>query len=348
MAAGQLEEGSDSLRWDLLETQPPSGERLTVRLAMPRRRTDLFIGLDSSGRRHVLVQIPSGEPSELSERTSRGIGVQTVEMKVDDGQLRTFVNVACLEPQGHAALDVIVAEIADALDKGASIGRVALVQNVLGKWRRFWSGVSQGLLSREEQLGLFGELWFLSYWLGPSIGLSNAVGMWRGPLGARHDFEARMIGIEVKTSGRSDGAHHINGLEQLEQPAGGALLLMSIAVRDEASATDCLPDIIEHIRQGLAEDYSALSRFDSCLYAAGYMDDVAREYAKLKLRVRVEALYRVEGNFPRLVPSNLKEPLPSGIDSVGYQLNLGAADTWRLATTAESGKSLLRDFCHNQ
>lgn len=345
MAAGQLEEADDSLRWDLLEIQPPSGERLTVRLAMPRRRADLFIGLDSSGRRHVLVQIPSGEPSELSERTSRGIGVQTVEMKVDDGQLRTFVNVACLEPQGHAALDVIVAEIADALDNGASIGRVALVQNVLGKWRRFWSGVSQGLLSREEQLGLFGELWFLSYWLGPSIGLSNAVGMWRGPLGAKHDFEARMIGIEVKTSGRTDGAHHINGLEQLEQPAGGALLLMSIAVRDEASATDCLPDIIEYIRQGLAEDYSALSRFDSCLYAAGYMDDVAREYAKLKLRVRVEALYRVEEGFPRLVPSSLKTPLSSGIDSVAYELNLSGADAWRLASTAEAGKALLRDFC---
>ena len=36
-----------------------------------------------------------------------------------------------------------------------------LVQNVLAKWRRFWSGVSQSALSREQQLGLFGELWFM-------------------------------------------------------------------------------------------------------------------------------------------------------------------------------------------
>jgi hypothetical protein len=344
VASVSLDSKGDQLRWDLLEAQPPSGERLTVRSAMPARRKDLLIAVDSSGRRHILVEIPPREPSELLERTSRGIGLQTVEMRGDGGERINFIDVACLEPQGHAALDVIVNEIADALDAGASILRIALVQNVLSKWRRFWSGISQGLLSHEQQIGLFGELWFLLHWLGPSVGLATAVRMWRGPVGGRNDFEATKIGVEVKTSSLSNVVHQINGLEQLLEPADGSLFLMSIAVRDEASATDCLPIVIRNIRDGLDLDYDTVSHFDSCLYAAGYQDAVESEYSKLKLRVRAEELYRVVDGFPRLVPSDLKQSLAPGLGAVRYELRLDSASPWRLAVSADGAKQLLRDF----
>ena len=188
---------------------------------MPGRRDDVLIAVDAAHRRHVLVRIPPGEPCDLAERTSRGIAVQTVEMNIGAGQLSNFVEVVCLEPQGHPALDIVVEELVSSLEAGASTGRVRLVQNVLAKWRRFWSGVNQGLLSTEQQLGLFGELWFLSRWLGPSVGMQKAVQMWRGPVHARNDFELPGVGIEVKTTGRVDAAYIIHGLEQLLEPVGG-------------------------------------------------------------------------------------------------------------------------------
>lgn len=344
MATGDVMGSVEVPRWNLLESQPPSGERLTVRSALSRCHEELLIAVDAPGRRHILVEIPNGEPSKLSERTSRGIDVQTVEMKVEAGELRNFVDIICLEPQGHAALDIIVKEIADAIEGGSTISRVALVQNVLAKWRRFWSGISQPLLSREEHIGLFGELWFLSRWLGPSVGLATGVRMWRGPMGARNDFEAKLIGIEIKTSSRADAMHRINGLEQLMEPPGGSLLLMSIVVRDEASATNDLPTLIAEVRLGLANDFNALSHFDSCLYAARYEDALADEYAKLKLRIRAEELYRVVSEFPRLIPSSLKQPPAQGIRSVNYDLSLDGAAPWRIATSAVAGKKLLQDF----
>lgn len=345
MAASRLEaQSANSLRWDLLLAQPPSGERLTVRSAVPKRRTDLLIAIDATGKRHILVEIPQGEPSELFERSSRGIGIQTVEMKVGHGRLANYVDIACLEPQGHAALDVIINELADALDAGASIGHVALIQNVVAKWRRFWSGVSQDLLSRDAQVGLFGELWFLARWLGPCVGLSAATRMWRGPVGARNDFEAPRFAIEVKTTARVDAAHQINGIEQLMQPFGGALFLMSLVVRDEASAMDSLPNLVQQIRRGLDTEYEALATFDGCLYAAGYEDVLEREYSKLKLRVRSEGLYRVEDGFPRLIPSSLVAALPPGVGSVSYELRLDGALPWRVATSPGAAEQLLRDF----
>lgn len=344
MTALTSDPATTPLPWALVEAQPPGGERLTVREALPGSHDGVLIALDAARRRYVLVRIPTGEPSELAERISKGIAVQTVEMRVDGERTENFVEIACLESQGHAALDTIAVEIVEALVAGASIGRVRLVQNVLAKWRRFWSGVNQGVLSKEQQLGLFGELWFLNRWLCPSVGTAKAVQMWRGPTGARNDFEVQGMGIEVKTTGRLDAAHVIHGLDQLLEPPGGVLFLYSLSVRDEGSGTDCLPKVVNELRGRLANDFQVLMQFDASLYAAGYDDRLASEYARLVLRIRDEGLYRVTDGFPRLVPASMIGGLPAGLSAVNYELNLDAAAAWLLGKTPVATAKLLADF----
>lgn len=344
MASSPLTSSADVLRWDLLESQPPSGERLTVRVARPSYRSDVLIAVDAKLRRYVLVAIPEGEPFEIVERTSRGIAVQTVEMNTEVDSVANFIEIECIEPQGHAALDIVITELIDALDAGASIGRVRLVQNVLAKWRRFWSGTNSANLSREQQLGLFGELWFLTRWLLPNIDGSKAVQMWRGPMGARNDFETPRLSIEVKTTSRIDSAFVIHGLDQLLEPSGGALCLFGLVVREEASATDSLPRLVEEARNLLSANLDELSQLDSQLYAAGFDDRHASDYSKMTLRVRSEELYRIGEGFPRLIPSSLVGGIPSGVDSIEYQLRLDAAGDFRLASNPKAASALLADF----
>lgn len=259
--------------------------------------------------------------------------MQTVELRPSGEGIKRFIEIVCLDSQGHAALDTIAAELIEALEAGASIGRVRLVQNVLAKWRRFWSGIAQGVLSKQEQLGLFGELWFLNRWLVPALGVSAAVTMWRGPAGARNDFEAPGLAIEVKTTGRVDGGHVIHGLDQLLEPPGGQLMLFSLLVRDEASGTESLPAQVAEARWLIADDYALQSQFDALIYAAGYDDRVAAEYAKLVLRIRDSGLYRVADGFPRLVPASLVGGVPVGVGAVTYDLRLDAAGAWLLAAS---------------
>ena len=337
------------MRWDLLEAQPPTGQRLTARLAIPSRCQDVFIALDVACRRYVLVAVPKGEPCTLSERISKGIAVQTVEMSVD-GALDTaiYIEVACLEKSGYDALDIVTRELVDAIEAGASVGRVRLVQTILEKWRRFWSGMAQHLLQKEAQLGLFGELWFLSKWLLPSIGLPRAIPMWRGPAGARNDFEAQGISIEVKSSGSIDGSHQVNGLEQLLEPVDGALLLFSLSLREEASGIESLPLLIETLRAELTPDPILLAQFESMLLASGYDDIHSVEYEKVKLRVRGEGLYHVLEGFPRLIPSSLKDGLPVGIGNVCYELRLDAAGAWLLSDSSADAAKILNEMCMNK
>lgn len=291
------------------------------------------------------VAIPDGEPDALSERVSRGIGLQTVRMVPQDtGREASFVEIACLDPLGHPALDIVVNELVTALERGGSLQRVRLVQGVLAKWRRFWSGVPSGALSVEQQIGLFGELYFLSRWLCAAVAPERAVATWRGPSGARNDFEVPGLGIEVKTTKRVDAVHIIHGLDQMLEPPGGALLFFGLCVRDEASATESLPRLVREMRSRLASDLDAINALDSALYAAGYDDRLETEYDKLLLRIRSEGLFRVADDFPRLIPASIQGGVPPGIGMVEYELRLDAAAAWMVASSSQAAVQLLADF----
>ena len=334
-----------SMRWDLLEGRTPAGESLGARLAVPGNCADVFIAIDAALLRYILVRIPDGEPNSISERASRGIAVRTLEMKIDESsQNEVFVEIACLEHHGHAALDIVTLELVESLLAGASIGRVRLVQTVLSKWRRFWSGFDQNLLSKERHLGLFGELWFLAHWLLPAVPLERAVSMWRGPVGSRHDFEQFGLAVEVKTSGKLDGTHQIHGLEQLLEPEGGDLLLFSLLVREEATGLESLPLLVTEIRARVSSDHLVASQFEGMLAAAGYDDAFAAEYDKTKLRVRGQGLYRVDEGFPRLVLASLPGGLPAGVTGVSYDLRLDAAGAWLLSETPPAAAAWLRQL----
>lgn len=329
------------LRWDLLESQVPTGERLTVRTALSVRHPDVLIAIDASKRRYLLVELREPEYGELAERTSRGIEVRTVELNLGRNTVGRFVEIACLDADGHAALDTIARELTEALEAGATDGRIRLVQNVLAKWRRFWSGTAQGILSKEQQLALFGELWFLNRWLVPSIGVDRAIAIWRGPTGARNDFESPGLAVEVKTTSRVDGAHRIHGLDQLLEPQSGKLLLFSLTVREEASGSENLYAEVLQARELIGQEHSVLAQFETLISAAGYDDRLATEYAKLRLRVRDSALFNVSEGFPRLVPDSLRMGVPLGISAIEYDLRLEAAGPWLLATEPRNAADYL-------
>lgn len=304
----------------------------------------MLIGIDAALRRYALVRIPPGEEDSLTERISRGIGVQTIKIVPQDtGCEESFVEIACLDPHGHKALDLVIGELIDAIERAGGLSRVRIVQGVLAKWRRFWSGIPSGALSIDQQIGLFGELYFLSRWLCEAIDPAKAVGAWRGPAGARNDFEMLGLGIEAKTTKRVDAVHIIHGLDQLVEPTGGALFLFALSVRDEGSASESVPKLVLEMRARLRNDLDALDTFDNLLFAAGYDDRLEPEYAKLQLRVRTEALYRIEDGFPRLVPDSIVGGLPSGIGAISYELRLDAAAQWMVASSSATGIHLLRD-----
>lgn len=307
--------------WARLANEEVRGEALWARRAMPDVVERLVAALDSDGRRHLLIQL---EPSEAGteDSQSRGLGVTTRELEIPSHEPGRYLDITCHDATGYAAFDLIGGEIAERLAARAETA-AEIVTRVIAKWRRFWGQSPKPLLSREKQIGLFAEVWFLSHWLISRLGAGDAVSSWRGPFGARHDFEWLGRSVEVKATTSTRGRiHRINGLDQLVPPDQGDIFFFSLHLREEAGATNSLPSAITACCSQLDGYPHALSQFESVLAQAGFSIAHESEYDKLRFRIVGQGLFAVRDDFPRLTATQLQTGLPFGIEHVEYDINL--------------------------
>jgi len=320
--------------WVQLAQVGPIGDKLAARLALPDVTERLQCALDSNNHRHLLIALTASE-EELNDSHSRGVSVLTRELVTQGQAAARYLDIECQDAAGYAALDLIGGEFADGLSRTDKPPH-EIVERVLARWRRFWSGLPKDFLSREELIGLFGELWFLLFWLLPGVGAVQAVQRWRGPFGARHDFEWQGKSIEVKATSSTRGRIHlINGIEQLLPPENGELLLFSLRLREEAGAAYTLPGLIATCRSLFESDSDSLSRFEIGLARTGYSPAHDEEYDKLFLRVAEEALFAVRDNFPRITENTFAAGIPVGVEAFTYEINLNTFDHLRLANSPE-------------
>ena len=311
--------------WARLANERVQGETLWARRAAPEITERLVGALDADGKRHLLILLRTSE-AEVQDSQSRGVGVVTRELAVPGHEAGRYLDVTCHDPAGQDAFDLIGGELAERLSSGRETAAECVLR-VLAKWRRFWGQLPRQILSREEQLGLFAELWFLSVWLIPRIGTAEAVARWRGPFASRHDFEWTGCSVEVKATTSTRGRiHRVNGLDQLAPPELGELLFFSLRLREEGGATNTLPLIVAACRDQLESDSDSLSSFERALAQVGYSPAHDEEYARLPVRVVEEGLFRVRDDFPRLTVSQLSAGVPPGIERVEYEINLSGFD----------------------
>jgi hypothetical protein len=325
--------------WQRLESSPPAGENLTARLALPGNTDRLLFAIDAFRQRHILIPLQTGEEG-LHDTESRGLTVETKELTINGQDLSRYLDIKCEDSSGHDALDLIGNEIAGLLIQNLHSPSV-VVHRVLAKWRRFWGQTPRHMLSREEQIGLFAELWFMGTWLIPKIGVSESIRRWRGPFGARHDFEWVGRSIEVKATMSNRGLlHKIHGIEQLELPDGGDLLFYSLRLREEAGASNTLPGLVSMCRDHIKDDIDAQSDFDAALIQARYSPAHQEEYEKLHLHIMEEGLFSVTNQFPRLTRGTFPAGIPIGIERIDYEINLSGFSDLCIARSESDLKSI--------
>lgn len=312
--------------WSVLETNLPTGEKLTAKTAVPDISSQVFCALDSEKRRHILVQIKPGD-SVYDDHQSRGIQVLTRELNIHGQPPSRYVDLICLDFAGYSGFDLIGSEIISELTMGTRTP-AEIIHSVLAKWRRFWGQIPQDILSRNEVIGLFAEIRFLNNRLIPEVGPAEAVKRWRGPFGSRHDFEWQGGSVEVKATTSSRGRiFHINGIDQLEPPEHGKLFFFGVRLREEGGANQTLPSLIELCRNLLITDEDALEKFESILFHAGYSPHHNKEYEKMRFRIIEESFFEVTDEFPRIRSDNFVGGIPVGIERVEYEINLNQSDS---------------------
>jgi hypothetical protein len=180
-------------------------------------------------------------------------------------------------------------------------------------------------LSEEVQHGLYGELWFLQQVVIPSFGLSS-LRYWLGPEGANQDFSFEGCAVEVKTTvSQNPQKLSISNENQLDETRLNILFLMHLSL-DVRTKGETLPEIVESIRAILGKDSSSRVLFEKRLFKIGYLDIHAPKYSETSYKHRTSSYFKIEQDFPRIVPADLKQ----GVVQVRYSIEISACRSYAI------------------
>lgn len=194
--------------------------------------------------------------------------------------------------------------VADAIDSGQP-AFIALTEEL-----KAWDALLRpaGRLTKEDEIGLFGELWALHRligFLGP-----EAVEGWVAIDPESHDFRFQSVDLEVKTTVSQERLHFINSLAQVVPLEGHELYVLSIQIAPAGIGGGLtLPEAILAVRSTFNHDSNLQSLFSLAIENRGYRESEAAQYpTRFRLREKA-ALIPVDQAFPAVTPAAITKLL---------------------------------------
>ncbi len=193
------------------------------------------------------------------------------------------------------------------------------VDSVLGGWRDILR--REVALSREQEVGLFGELLVL-YSLIRALGPEVAIASWIGPTSEEHDFGLAQADLEVKTTASETRTHWISTPSQLRAISERELRLISIMITPRYGEGSLgLPELIRAVdlMAGALE-----SNFREKLEHVGYHGSDAPLYST-RWMLRDDVLeYVIDASFPKITGIELAQigVTSTQIPDLRYRLSL--------------------------
>jgi hypothetical protein len=256
--------------------------------------------------REILGTLPSGAGFAVELEPPVG-AVSRIILKLLDAAYRDLFRHLCED---------LVVHLATARD-GAHASSI-LVER-LARWQAFLRRAGGKGLSREEQIGLIGELIFLREELMPRMAPRNAVAGWTGPDCGAHDWEFENYGFEIKaTTAQEPVSIGITNISQLDPCGLPSLYLVVVWLAKSPGPGETLPEIVASVRTLAGTDvHMAL---EDKLIASGYSDTDAHHYGGDHYQLRSLAYYAVTDGFPKIV----SQDVPNGVVGVRYDIALPA------------------------
>jgi hypothetical protein len=176
------------------------------------------------------------------------------------------------------------------------------------KWVDEWQALlgKKALLTPEQELGLWGELWVVAQSANPD----PLIGGWRGPERENVDFFLDGIGVEVKTS-RREHAHFVSQ-KQVVQPVGEFdAYLLSIWVAPEPVRGKSIVELADDITSKAADGLAFLKHLGRLGFSP---------YDRDEYRTRFIALRTPKWFSAEIVPK--VRAADEGVSNLRYQITL--------------------------
>ncbi|MFC8489423.1 PD-(D/E)XK motif protein [Streptomyces sp. NPDC057235] len=300
--------------WAELDRTPlgPGAVLKTSRLPVATEHGSISAATDGNSLRHLLIplrgrrRIPTGRIGGTLRVTERALE--------DDETYGRFADVVCTRRDLDDVFTGLCADVLVALEAdGRQPYRTTLA--VVNRWRQLFSGIPRTLTEAQE-IGLMGELSVLLRLLDKD---PDAVRLWTGPEGGRHDFSDGLQAVEVKSTHTTSERRtfEVHGLDQLEAPQDGRLLLAWHRF-ERTPQGRTVGELAAEAARSCVDESELWLRLARAGYRRGRTDDEGA----LRVSLVEERWYEVDGTFPRLTAASLKEPVPDGLLDVRYTVDL--------------------------
>lgn len=294
-------------KWTDLASGGYSAGRLRV---YPDHMLNFYVQYSLAGNREVVIDVLGEDLPPLDLPVFRNIDLLSLKTPVG-----IRIGMTLLDADLARNFSLMCYDLAERSGVAASVdAATAILLKVLANWAElFKRGANEGL-TREEVLGLIGELLVLESLLNESKVHPEALILgWRGPNGDTRDIGVNGARIEVKAQ-RSTSASklRISSLTQLDDR--GDRVFVALMRLSPAEKGRSLLTIVESIKDLLVRHPLAVLEFERKIALSGMTVDSNLSLEAYALDDRLA--YAVTADFPRLIPANV----PLGIAAVQYEV----------------------------
>lgn len=294
-------------RWTSLSSEGHAAGRFRV---YPDHPLDFYVQYSLAGLREVVIEVlgenlpafelPSFRNIDLVKLPIAG-GIR-IGMTLLDGALSRNFSVMCYD----------LAERSRAVRKVDAAAGIFL--RALGSWAELFRKSANEGLTREQVVGLIGELLVLEALLDESgVSMDVLIRSWRGPDGDVRDIGINGARIEVKAQRSTASLRlRISSLAQLDDRGDRVFVVLNRLSPSDAGRS--LLEIIETLQGRLQVCPLSSLEFDRKIALSGMSPDSSLVGERYVVDDRL--VYAVTEGFPRLTPANV----PPGIDVATYEI----------------------------
>ncbi|MED3311236.1 hypothetical protein COK59_04675 [Bacillus thuringiensis] len=293
----------------------------------------ILIGVDLLNlQRRIYVDITNENWDEEQLKSFpkwRGIDIgQEYFSQIGPLKEKNFLVISQIVEDGEEIFERVLQNLVDHILIEEESPLYTVIYEVLDRWHNFFKRKWDAKLNLEEEMGLFGELYYIDKWLEkfpnePPLIIKD----WKGPLKNRIDFVGKNSGVEIKTViPKIRDEVKISNEKQLElNPVTNKLFLYVLKIEVNDSIGKSLQNIIEVIEEKLIERAPSLAvKFKDLLLEVGVMSE---EYDEHYFFVHEEIAYNANKEFPKLTSENL----PLGITNVSYSIDLSHCNSFKVS-----------------
>ena len=314
--------------WLGLESDTSSHSGLLYKRYSAEILPDIFIALKAPEKlRCIAFRISAVFPfDETQWNRLKDIKIETLTDVKDKS--KKFLLILLLNKQHKDIFSTLCEDLIFGVSEVST--ELTLVEKLLerlAKWQSLFEKIGKQGLSDEVQRGLYGEIYFLRFFLSSVSDKNYCVKSWLGPEKSIQDFQYSNWAVEVKTThGNNHQKIHITSERQLDDTIIEKIFLYHLSLDVRVGNGESLSILIEAVSELLSDNTMACNLFKLKLLESGYYDIHKPLYDERGYSIRQENLYRVSGNFPRITENQI----PIGVGDVRYSIVLSESEEWRI------------------